>query len=37
MHLVHDALKNPCLDYVHHIIFSVPDASFSAQVKGMRF
>eukprot|EP00286_Rhodomonas_abbreviata_P022569 CAMPEP_0181304206 /NCGR_PEP_ID=MMETSP1101-20121128/9016_1 /TAXON_ID=46948 /ORGANISM="Rhodomonas abbreviata, Strain Caron Lab Isolate" /LENGTH=773 /DNA_ID=CAMNT_0023409927 /DNA_START=263 /DNA_END=2585 /DNA_ORIENTATION=+ len=30
MHLSHDALKNPCLDYVQHIIFSVPDATFEA-------
>eukprot|EP00288_Rhodomonas_lens_P016757 CAMPEP_0177703458 /NCGR_PEP_ID=MMETSP0484_2-20121128/7681_1 /TAXON_ID=354590 /ORGANISM="Rhodomonas lens, Strain RHODO" /LENGTH=764 /DNA_ID=CAMNT_0019214811 /DNA_START=355 /DNA_END=2649 /DNA_ORIENTATION=+ len=30
MHLTADALKNPCLDYVQHIIFSVPDASFEA-------
>ena len=32
MHLTQDALKNPCLDYVEHIIFSVPNASFEAQV-----
>ena len=25
MHLVESDLKNPCLDYVEHIIFSVPD------------
>jgi tyrosyl-tRNA synthetase len=30
MHLVEDTLKNPCLDYVQHIIFSPPDATFTA-------
>jgi len=30
MHLDEDVLKNPCLDYVQHIIFSVPSATFSA-------
>ena len=25
MHLVESDLKNPCLDYVDNIIFSVPD------------
>ena len=29
MHLVEDSLKNPCLDYVQHIIFSPPDATFT--------
>ena len=28
MHLVENDLKNPCLDYVEHIIFSVPDQVF---------
>ena len=30
MHLTEDALKNPCLDYVQHILFSVPGATFTA-------
>ena len=30
MHLVEDTLKNPCLDYVQHIIFSPPGATFTA-------
>ena len=30
MHLVEDNLKNPCLDYVQHIIFSPPGATFTA-------
>ena len=30
MHLVQDDLKNPCLDYVQHIIFSPPGATFTA-------
>jgi hypothetical protein len=30
MHLTEDDLKNPCLDYVDNIIFSVPDATFVA-------
>jgi len=30
MHLDDDKLKNPCLDYVKNIIFSVPDATFTA-------
>ena len=30
MHLVEDTLKNPCLDYVQHIIFAPPNATFSA-------
>lgn len=30
MHLTKDDLKNPCLDYVDNIIFSVPDATFEA-------
>jgi tyrosyl-tRNA synthetase len=30
MHLVTDDLKNPCLDYVKHIILSRPGATFSA-------
>merc|ERR1719305_2204265 len=30
MHLVKDHLKNPCLDYVKHIILSRPGATFSA-------
>mmetsp|Transcript_21410 Transcript_21410/g.53287 ORF Transcript_21410/g.53287 Transcript_21410/m.53287 type:complete len:428 (+) Transcript_21410:564-1847(+) len=30
MHLVKDALQNPCLDYVKHIIMSRPGATFSA-------
>jgi tyrosyl-tRNA synthetase len=29
MHLTGDTLKNPCLDYIEHIIFSAPGASFS--------
>ena len=30
MHLTEDKLKNPCLDYVRHIIFCMPGATFSA-------
>lgn len=30
MQLVEDKLKNPCLDYVAHIVFSAPHASFKA-------
>ena len=30
MHLTKDALKNPCLDYVQHIIFSTATATFTA-------
>ncbi|GKY90289.1 hypothetical protein MPSEU_000003000 [Mayamaea pseudoterrestris] len=30
MHLTVDNLKNPCLDYIHHIIFSAPNATFTA-------
>lgn len=30
MHLTEDKLKNPCLDYVQHIIFCVPGATFTA-------
>jgi len=30
MHLVADDLMNPCLDYVHYIIFSPPGATFTA-------
>ena len=33
MHLVQDALKNPCLDYVQHIIFCMPNATFVAAGK----
>ena len=29
MHLVETDLKNPCLDYIEHIIFSVPDQVFA--------
>eukprot|EP00668_Euglena_longa_P014210 GGOE01018187.1.p1 GENE.GGOE01018187.1~~GGOE01018187.1.p1 ORF type:complete len:704 (-),score=232.83 GGOE01018187.1:290-2401(-) len=29
LHLVEDSLKNPCLDYIEHILFSKPDAHFS--------
>ena len=29
MHLVEDSLKNPCLDYIQHIIFSPPGATFT--------
>ena len=29
MHLTVDTLKNPCLDYIEHIIFSPPGATFS--------
>jgi len=29
MHLKVDALKNPCLDYIEHIIFSPPGATFN--------
>ena len=30
LHLVVDTLKNPCLDYVEHIVLSAPGASFTA-------
>jgi tyrosyl-tRNA synthetase len=30
MQLVKDSLKNPCLDYIQHIIFSPPGATFVA-------
>jgi len=30
MHLVVDTLKNPCLDYVEHIVFAGPHATFEA-------
>jgi tyrosyl-tRNA synthetase len=30
MHLKQDLLKNPCLDYIQHIIFSPPGATFVA-------
>lgn len=30
MHLKEDKIKNPCLDYIHNIIFSPPDATFTA-------
>ena len=30
MHLVEEKIKNPCLDYIQHIIFSPPGATFSA-------
>jgi tyrosyl-tRNA synthetase len=30
MHLVEDKIKNPCLDYIQHIIFSPPGATFEA-------
>lgn len=30
MSLTQDLLKNPCLDYVEHIVFASPDASFVA-------
>ncbi|KAL3941430.1 MAG: hypothetical protein SGARI_000605 [Bacillariaceae sp.] len=30
MHLVEDKIKNPCLDYIKNIIFSPPDATFTA-------
>jgi tyrosyl-tRNA synthetase len=30
MHLVEDKIKNPCLDYIQHIIFSPPGATFVA-------
>eukprot|EP00301_Raphidiophrys_heterophryoidea_P019522 c4441_g1_i1.p1 GENE.c4441_g1_i1~~c4441_g1_i1.p1 ORF type:complete len:754 (-),score=211.89 c4441_g1_i1:165-2396(-) len=30
MHLVEDDLKNPCLDYVQHIVLSRPGAEFNA-------
>lgn len=30
MHLTKDSLKNPCLDYIEHIIFSPPGATFTA-------
>jgi len=29
LQLVNDSLKNPCLDYIQHIIFSPPGATFS--------
>jgi hypothetical protein len=29
LHLIADTLKNPCLDYIEHIIFSPPGATFS--------
>jgi len=29
MQLVEDKLKNPCLDYVQHIVFAAPDATFA--------
>jgi tyrosyl-tRNA synthetase len=30
MHLLEEKIKNPCLDYIQHIIFSPPGATFSA-------
>jgi len=30
MHLVEDNLKNPCLDYVKHVVFAPPNATFTA-------
>jgi tyrosyl-tRNA synthetase len=30
MHLKEDKIKNPCLDYIQNIIFSPPDATFTA-------
>lgn len=30
MHLIQDDIKNPCLDYIENIIFSPPDATFTA-------
>ena len=33
MHLKVDSLKNPCLDYIQNIIFSPPDATFTAGTK----
>jgi hypothetical protein len=30
MHLVEDKLKNPCLDYLRHIVFAPPGATFTA-------
>ena len=30
MHLTEDKLKNPCLDYIEHIILSPPGATFTA-------
>jgi tyrosyl-tRNA synthetase len=30
LQLVKDSLKNPCLDYIQHIIFSPPSATFTA-------
>lgn len=30
MHLVEEKIKNPCLDYIKNIIFSPPDATFTA-------
>ena len=31
MHLTVDTLKNPCLDYIEHIIFSPPGATFTIE------
>jgi tyrosyl-tRNA synthetase len=31
MHLKVDTLKNPCLDYIQHIIFSAPGATFETE------
>ena len=33
MQLTEDRLKNPCLDYVQHVLFSSPTASFTAAGK----
>jgi tyrosyl-tRNA synthetase len=33
MHLVEDDLKNPCLDYIEHIIFAPPGAKFVTKTK----
>lgn len=33
MHLVEDDLKNPCLDYIKNIIFTAPNATFTAGEK----
>jgi tyrosyl-tRNA synthetase len=30
MHMVEDDLKNPCLDYVEHIVLAPPNSTFSA-------
>ena len=30
MQLAADALKNPCLDYVRHVVFAAPGATFAA-------